>query len=176
MTEVFALQDEITERIVTTLVSNIDRSIIEQARRKPPGSLDAYELLLQGREQRNMSRQDGMLAAEALFEQAVALDPDFALAHAEIGFIQYIHATWRIDPSRRDEYLTKGFASARRALALEASLPLANRVLGNLHLRAREHVEAVTWAERAVTLNPGEAPHAAASSATPTALPTCRWV
>ena len=155
--EVFALQDEITERIVTTLVSNFERSIIEQARRKPPGSLDAYELLLQGREQRNMSQQAGMLSAEALFEQAVARDPDFALAHAEIGFIQYIHATWRIDPSRRDEYLTKGFASARRALALEASLPLANRVLANLHLRAREHAEAVTWAERAVTLNPGEA-------------------
>ena len=56
MTDIFALQDEITERIVTTLVSNIERSIIEQARRKPPGSLGAYELFLQGREQRNASR------------------------------------------------------------------------------------------------------------------------
>ena len=45
LTDIFALQDEITEQIVTTLVSNIERSIIEQARRKPPGSLDAYELL-----------------------------------------------------------------------------------------------------------------------------------
>ncbi len=157
ITDIFALQDEITERIVTTLVHNIERSIIEQGRRKPPGSLGAYELLLQGREQRNLSRHDGNLAAEALFERAVALDPDFALAHAEIAYIQYIHVTWRIDPSRRDEHLAKGFASARRALALEASLPLANRVLGNLHLRAREHAEAVTWTERAVALNPGEA-------------------
>ena len=68
ITDIFALQDEITERIVTTLVSNIERSIIEQARRKPPGSFDAYELFLHGREQRNMSRPDGMLAAEALFD------------------------------------------------------------------------------------------------------------
>jgi tetratricopeptide (TPR) repeat protein len=53
--------------------------------------------------------------------------------------------------------LAKGFASARRALALEASLPLANRALGMLHLRAREYADAITWMQRAVALNPGEA-------------------
>ncbi|HME19774.1 MAG TPA: adenylate/guanylate cyclase domain-containing protein [Acetobacteraceae bacterium] len=157
MTDIFALQDEITERIVTTLVSNIERSIIEQTRRKPPGSLGAYELFLHGREQRNASRYEGMLAAEALFEQAVALDPGFALAHAELAYIQYVYVTWRVAPEQRDAQLSKGFASARRALALEASLPLANRVLGILHLRAREHADAVAWSRRAVALNPGEA-------------------
>jgi tetratricopeptide (TPR) repeat protein len=53
--------------------------------------------------------------------------------------------------------LAKGFASANRALALEPSLPLANRALGNLHLRARRHAEAISWSKRAVELNPGEA-------------------
>ena len=157
ITDIFELQDEITERIVTTLVSNIERSIIERARRKPPGSLDAYELFLHGREQRDTSRYEGMLAAEALFESAVVLDPDFALAHAEIAYIQYVYVTWRVSPERRGALLAKGFTHARRALELEASLPLANRVLGNLHLRAREHADAVIWAERAVALNPGEA-------------------
>jgi adenylate cyclase len=157
MTDIFALQDEITERIVTTLVSNIERSIIEQARRKPPESFDAYELFLHGRELRNASRPDGFVAAEAQFERAVALDPGFASAHAEIAYIQYVFVTWRWESDRRDAQLSKGFVSARRALALEASLPLANRVLGMLHLRAREYAEAVTWTQRAVALNPGEA-------------------
>jgi TolB-like protein len=157
MTELFSLQDEITERIVTTLVSNIDRSIIEQTRRKPPGSLDAYELFLHGREQRNASRPEGIVAAEAQFERAVVLDPGFALAHAEIAYIQYIYVTWRWNPEQRDAQLNKGFASARRALALEAPLALANRALGILHLRARAHTEAVMWTRRAVALNPGEA-------------------
>jgi adenylate cyclase len=157
ITDIFALQDEITERIATTLVSNIERSIIEQARRKPPESFDAYELFLHGREQRNASRPDGMVAAEAQFERAVVLDPGFASAYAEIAYIQYVYVTWRFDPERRDAQLSKGLASARRALALEASLPLANRALGMLHLRAREHAEAVTWTRRAVALNPGEA-------------------
>ena len=154
--DIFSLQDEITERIATTLVSNIEHRIIDQARRKPPGSLGAYELFLQGREQRDTSRYEGMLAAEALFEQAVTLDPGFALAHAEIAYLQYVYVTWRVQPERRDGLLVKGFASARRALALEPSLPIANRVLGNLHLRAREYADAVMWAERAVMLNPGE--------------------
>jgi adenylate cyclase len=155
--DVFALQDEITERIVTTLVSNIERSIIEQARRKPPTSLGAYELLLQGREQRNVSSYQGMIAAEALFERAIALDPDVALAHAELAYIQYVLVTWRVDPAQQDTQLAKGFTHARHALALEATLPIANRVLGNLHLRADEHAEAIRWSQRAVALNPGEA-------------------
>ena len=69
------MQDEITEQIVTRLVSNIERSIIEQARRKPPESFDAYELFLHGREQRNASRPDATVAAEQQFERSVALDP-----------------------------------------------------------------------------------------------------
>jgi TolB-like protein/class 3 adenylate cyclase len=157
ITDIFAVQDEITEQIVTRLVSNIERSIIEQARRKPPESFDAYELFLHGREQRNASRPDATVAAEQQFERSVALDPGFAPAHAEIAYIQYLYVTWRREPEQRDAQLAKGFAGVRRALALEASLPLANRALGMLHLRAREHADAVTWTRRAVALNPGEA-------------------
>ena len=67
ITDIFAVQDEITEQIVTRLVINIERSIIEQARRKPPESFDAYELFLHGREQRNASRPDATVAAEQQF-------------------------------------------------------------------------------------------------------------
>ena len=98
-----------------------------------------------------------MLAAEALFERAVALDPDFALAHAEVAYIQYVFVTWRIAPERQETLFAKGFMHAHRALQLESSLPLANRVIGILHLRARQHSDAVMWSERAVALNPGEA-------------------
>ena len=48
ITDIFAVQDEITEQIVTRLVINIERSIIEQARRKPPESFDAYEVFRTG--------------------------------------------------------------------------------------------------------------------------------
>jgi adenylate cyclase len=157
ITDIFVVQDEITERIATTLVSNIERSIIEQTRRRPPESFDAYEMFLHGREQRNASRPDLTVAAEQQFERSVALDPGFAPAHAEIAYIQYLYVTWRRHPEQRDAQLAKGFASARRALELEASLPLANRALGMLHLRSREYADAITWMQRAVALNPGEA-------------------
>ena len=114
-------------------------------------------MFLHGREQRNASRPDLTVAAEQQFERSVALDPGFAPAHAEIAYIQYLYVTWWLEPEQRDAQLAKGFASARLRSALEASLPLANRALGMLHLRAREHAEAVTWTQRAVALNPGEA-------------------
>ena len=157
MTDIFALQDEITERIVTTLVSNIERSIIEQGRRKPPGSLGAYELLLQGREQRNMSRHEAEPGRRDAVRAGRRARSGLRVGARGDRLYPILHVTWRIDPSRRDAHLAKGFASARRALALEASLPLASRVLGSLHLRAREHMQAVAWVERALVLNPGDA-------------------
>ena len=45
-----SVQDDLTDRIVTTLVANIERVTIESARRKVPENLGAYELYLQGRE------------------------------------------------------------------------------------------------------------------------------
>ena len=62
--------------------------------------------------------------------------------------------TWRLRPELSDTLLGKGFNSAERALALNASLPLANRALGNLHLRAREYGDALRWTKNAVALNP----------------------
>jgi adenylate cyclase len=137
-------------------VHNIERSIIEQGRRKPPGSLGAYELLLQGREQRNLSRHDGNLAAEALFERAIALDPDFALAHAKIAYT--LHPCDLADRSVAARRASRqGFRQRSSCAGAGSVVAAGHRVLGNLHLRAREHAEAVTWTERAVALNPGEA-------------------
>jgi TolB-like protein len=157
LVDIFAVQDDITGSVSAAILPAMERTERERAARKPPGSLGAYELFLHGREQRNLSRYEGMVAAEALFERTIALDSGFALAHAELAYIQYVYVTWRIDPDQREAQLAKGFTNARRALDLEATLPLANRVLGNLHLRAGEHLDAVTWSQRALALNYGEA-------------------
>ena len=74
----------------------------------------------------------------------------------ELAYIQYVYVTAGDEPALRDKQLSKGFASAHRGLALEPSLPLAHGALANLHLRVREHADALAWAERAVSLNPGE--------------------
>jgi TolB-like protein/DNA-binding winged helix-turn-helix (wHTH) protein len=156
-TDVFAVQDELTERIVTTLVANIERVTIESARRKAPESLNAYELFLQGRELMRTATRENTLAAERLLKKATALDPGFAPPFAQLAFAQYLAVALQWDPPRRQAQLEKGFAYARRALAVAPSLPFANLVLGDLYMRAHEYDNAVLWARKAIELNPGDA-------------------
>ena len=80
--DIFALQDELVATIAATLVGRIRAAGIDRAKRKPTTDLAAYDLVLRGTE-RLASYDDGATeAAVALFERAVALDPDYALANA----------------------------------------------------------------------------------------------
>ena len=71
--------------------------------------------------------------------------------------MQYVRVTWRWEADRREEYLQKGFVSARRALEFDPALPLAHSWIGLLHLRAGNHDEALAAMQRAIAFNPGEA-------------------
>jgi TolB-like protein/DNA-binding winged helix-turn-helix (wHTH) protein len=81
--EVFAIQDEITQRIVTTLVTHIDKAELEHTLRKPPENLDAYDYYLRGNARmKNIlaagdSRGERIAAARGYFERALANDPRY---------------------------------------------------------------------------------------------------
>ncbi len=79
--EIFAVQDEVVQTIVSTLVGRVQSSDVERARRKPPTSLDAYECVLNGNA---LPWDDPEGAAEAtrLFEKAIEIDPGYGMAYA----------------------------------------------------------------------------------------------
>ena len=155
--DVLAVQDDITERIATTLVRNIERDAVSAIRHKPLGSLSAYELYLRGREAIRTGSKPSMFEAETLFERALEVDPDFAPAHAGVAHVQYSIISLRWDPQHREEMLAKGLLHARRAIELDPSLSLANQDMGNLSIRKHNYDEAVAWGEKAVKLNPSDA-------------------
>jgi len=78
--DVFAIQDEIAQKVAGTLVGQISRTGYERARRKPTSSWAAYDCLLHAQ-----SVQWGGVAAIPLFERALELDPALAQAHAGLG-------------------------------------------------------------------------------------------
>src|SRR5262249_55986989 len=79
--DVFAIQDELTRTIVATLVGRLEAMSADDLRRQPTTSLSAYECVLRGHA---LPVGDPTIeaAAHRLFERAVELDPDYALAHA----------------------------------------------------------------------------------------------
>ncbi|MEE8143915.1 MAG: adenylate/guanylate cyclase domain-containing protein, partial [Kiloniellales bacterium] len=84
--DVFDLQDQITEQIVVVVEPEIGARERERARRKPPENLDAWELLQRGLSHFHHINKADHAEAMRLFREAIALDPEFAAAHAYLAF------------------------------------------------------------------------------------------
>lgn len=152
--DIFAVQDELTESIIAALrvtLTEVERS---RTARQYTSSLEAYDLFLRGRSYLRGSRQTH-LKARKLFDQAIALDPDFAAAYAEKSLTYF---SGFIMPMSRDPRVVEAsLAAAERAVALDPSLPLAQARLGWALFANRRHEEAVAAGRRAVALGPSDA-------------------
>ncbi|WP_166802171.1 tetratricopeptide repeat protein [Microvirga pakistanensis] len=157
MQDIFAVRDEIADRIAARLGASIQKAEVAASLGKPTSDLTAYDYYLRGRSLRETNRRERSLEASALFEKAIELAPLFAPAIAELAYADYREVALRWDPPHREKVLARGLAYAKRALATDPALPLAHMVTGDLLLRRLTHDEAIRWARRAVELNPSEA-------------------
>jgi adenylate cyclase len=159
--DVFAIQDEVVRTIVATLAGRIEATGAEGLRRRPTASLSAYECVLRGN-----ALPIGDLADEAaahqLFEQAVALDPDYALAHAKLA-ISHVNR-WLQGMSGSSKELDRAFELATRAVLLDAQEIVCHTALSYIQLFRRRYDEAEFHARKAVALNPNR-PNALATMA-----------
>ena len=152
MKDVFAVQDEITEKIVAAL--KVKLTVGEQARMgsRYTDNLEAYDLFLRGREYQLRGSIDGVTRAQRLMEKAIELDPKFAAAYAELAHLHYLE--WNFEWSENRQPLNRALVAAQKAVALDDSLPLAHTRLGWIYLWKKQHEKAVAEAERAVELDP----------------------
>ncbi len=126
-----ALQDE----IATWVANSLPRSLQIAARSYRPRSADAYFLQLQARAHLKPFTRLPLLKAHALFEQTLALDPDYALAHAGLGSTYLLlGSTAMLRPLPADEAMPRARQAAERALALDAGLAEAWAVLGRVKM------------------------------------------
>jgi adenylate cyclase len=79
--DVFAIQDELTMSVVAAIEPNLRQAEIERVKRKRPDSLDAYDLVLRALPHVYTAMPDGATKALPLLENAVKMEPDYALAH-----------------------------------------------------------------------------------------------
>ena len=153
--DIFALQDEIVQKIVTTL--KLQLTLWEQGFlvRKTTDNLEAYDSYLRGAESFYPLTKEANLQARQMFEKAVELDPQYAEAYARLSWTlsrEWIYQ-WGQDP----QTLEQAFALAQKAVALDDSLPRAHRVLGVVYLWKKQHEQAIAEAERAIALDPNDA-------------------
>ena len=84
--DIFALQDEITLNVVGAIEPSLRDAEIERVRRKRPDSLDAYDLVLRAFPHAYIAMPEEAVKALPLLDQALALEPDYAVAHAMLAW------------------------------------------------------------------------------------------
>jgi adenylate cyclase len=158
LTEVFDLQDQVATSVVGAITSKLEEAEIERAKRKPTGSLDAYDYYLRGLAVINRLTEDANSDALQLFKKAIEHDPEFALAHARAAHCYAFRKAngWMAD---RAQEVAEAALLARRAIELgrddAIALSYGGFVLGFV---AGELDDCASFVERALGLNPNLAP------------------
>ena len=153
--DIFALQDEIVQKIVTTL--KLQLSLREQGIlvRKTTDNLEAYDYYLQGMESSSRFTKEANVQARQLFERAIALDPAYAEAYAGLGWTYFMEWSWQW--SQDPQALEQALAQVQQALALDDSLSTAHGILGVVYARKNQYDQAIAEGERAIALDPNNA-------------------
>ncbi len=151
--DVFELQDRITEQIVVAVEPEIGAHEREQTRRKPPESLDAWALVQQGLSHFYHFTRADHDAALRNFQEAVELDPDFALAHAYVAYALLTSMGIGFVEDRAAAMALSG-AAAKKAISLDQNDPVAHFAQGRLNFYAGDIEMAIGEMKTAITINP----------------------
>lgn len=148
MADVFEVQDEIARSIAQAFRINLSPQEEKKIASKPTQNSVAYDYYLRGR---SYARRESLEFALQMYEQAVKLDPNFALAHAGIAYIcGIIHEIREHNP----KWVERGAAACNRALELNPSLAEALVARARISYSQHKHAEAIEIAKRAIALKP----------------------
>ncbi len=153
--EIFAVQDDVTRRIVAVLQVKLAGDEAERFGHEGTVSIEAHDALLRGLERFWVYTQESVGEALALFAKAVELDPRYAFAHAWLA--RTLAFQWIFLWDARAETLERAFEHARMAVDLDPQMPFAYSVLGWVQLWRKQGEASIAAGWRAVALDPNNA-------------------
>jgi adenylate cyclase len=155
LTDVFELQDRITESVVGAIEPGLQRAEIARASAKPTESLDAYDLYLRALPYSRVLTEPSIAAAIALLRRALAIDPAYPRAKAALAAMHATRDAYRFrEPGDRDTAL----ALAREVIAGTGDDPDALRLAGFvLSFAGADYPAAFAALRRALLLHPNSA-------------------
>ena len=153
LSDLFALEDVISKKVAGALTIQLDALERKKLERRYTESAEAYMRYLEGRYLWSQHTRESLERSIDSFEQAIALDADFALAFAGLASSYNALGLWQYRSPA--EAYTLAETAATRAIALDPSLAAAHAALG--HIRLRHHWNAVAAEQdllRAVAVSP----------------------
>jgi TolB-like protein/Tfp pilus assembly protein PilF len=153
--DLLAVQSEISREIAEKLHLHLTAGERRQLDKRETVNPQAYELLLKGRFYGNKGGTENWKKAVEYFQQAISIDPAYALAYTELSrlYVNLIGSS-ALDPK---EFTPKAAAAARKALELDEGLADAHLALANIKINEWDWPTAEREFKRAIELNPNYA-------------------
>src|SRR3984893_7949491 len=162
LTDIFSMEDEVVEKIVSALAVTLTQGEEQRLRQRGTGNVEAYELWLRGRELLTRSTRDSVEQARAMYRRAIEIDMNFPAPHAGLALaaISDYVSDWALDPAQA---LDEAERWARRAVELTGREPVSHMALGNVLLWRRDHEGALSEFRHMIVLDPNFAQGQAAT-------------
>jgi adenylate cyclase len=151
--DIFAIQDEITMKIITALQVELTEGERARLMAKGTQNLEAYLKRLQGREAFFTMTKEGNAQGRRLVEEAIALDPEYAPSFVILGATHWMDIVFQSTESPTDS-LKRAFECITKAIALDDSDAPAHSLLGGLYGITKQYDKAIAECERAITIAP----------------------
>lgn len=153
--DIFAVQDEVIGQIVAVLSVKLTPDEKARIARKGTDNLEAYDLLIRGRQQESFFNKAAYVEAVELYQRAIALDRRYADAYAHLSIIHVVNGLFGWVENRDQAYDTS-LRMAEKAVALDPSLPFAHYALGRALARPKfaEYDRAIEEFKKSIALDP----------------------
>ncbi|MGB5921653.1 MAG: tetratricopeptide repeat protein, partial [Syntrophobacteria bacterium] len=156
LSDIFAVQDELTKEIITAMQVKLTEGEQIQAAARGTSNLEAYLKCLQSGEYAHQVNPESVALAIQFAEEAIALDPEYAWAYYNLARAHVV-AVWVGASKSPRKSMAKAMESCQKAIALDNTPAEAHGRLGFLYAMRRQYDKAVAEAEKAVSLNPNSA-------------------
>jgi adenylate cyclase len=154
--DIFALQDEITMKVITALQVKLTAGEMAGMIAKGTKNIDAFIKYVQAYELMTKLTKEGNAQAKKVLEEAIALDPEYSRLY--MGLAQtHFYDVWLGTTESPDQSLARAFELAQKAISLDDSNAAAHGTLGQVYVMKRQYDKAIAECERAVSLDPNSA-------------------
>ncbi len=157
LADVFALQDEVTQKIVQALSLRLTAAEKGQLGHSGTNNLEAYDFFLQGLQYNRQQTKESAVMARAAFSRALELDPSYARAYGGLAIITTRETQFGYANLTPTEGLSRALQLAQKAVELDPNSPETNWTLGFVHMFRKEYDKAESATKKAIELSPNYA-------------------